>query len=506
VSVAELGAVVPLEIVRAVDTFADLHERGRTPTTGWYRSRIPTHLPERHQQFAFAVDLDACTGCKACVVACHSMNGLDEDELWRSVGLLQSVSDHKSVANPTPVKLAEPEQRTVTTACHHCADPACLNGCPVNAYEKDVITGAVIHLDDQCIGCSYCTMTCPYDVPVFNDRLGIVRKCDMCHGRLLAGEAPACVQGCPNSAITIEIVDRAQQVTAKLVAGAPRSMLTSPSTKYTTRLDPDLLEQVDELQARPAAAHFPLVAMLVLTQMAVGLSVAEVFLGSRIVSALATGFAVIGIGASTAHLGRPLQAWRVVLGLGHSWLSREAVALGAFAGMAMVHVLWRSTLSAAFAAIIGVAAVFTSIKVYAVTRREMWSLLRTSGWFGSIVGIGALCTVAIASRIETVRTQTIFGGLILLGIVFLVGATRVRRYRSSDSVGLQRTAILLRRDLRNVHGGHLGGTVGAIGMLLLALATHSSACIVGSMIAAGVAFVCERTLFFRAVSPDRMPV
>ena len=47
----------------------------------------------------------------------------------------------------------------------------------------------VRHLDDQGIGCSYCIMKCPYDVPKFSERLGIVRKCDMCANRLAAGEA-----------------------------------------------------------------------------------------------------------------------------------------------------------------------------------------------------------------------------------------------------------------------------------------------------------------------------
>src|SRR6185369_3646357 len=146
--------------------------------------------------YAFEVDLDSCTGCKACVSACHSLNGLDDDETWRDVGLLIG-GDRR-----------HPFQQTVTTACHHCADPACLNGCPVLAYEKDPVTGIVRHLDDQCIGCSYCILKCPYDVPKFNHRLGIVRKCDMCHGRLLHGEAPACVQACPHEAIRIDIVNQ----------------------------------------------------------------------------------------------------------------------------------------------------------------------------------------------------------------------------------------------------------------------------------------------------------
>ena len=64
--------------------------------------------------------------------------------------------------------------------------------CPVNAYEKDPITGIVKHLDDQCFGCQYCTLACPYEVPKYHAGKGIVRKCDMCSSRLEVGEAPAC--------------------------------------------------------------------------------------------------------------------------------------------------------------------------------------------------------------------------------------------------------------------------------------------------------------------------
>ncbi|HEX2101184.1 MAG TPA: 4Fe-4S dicluster domain-containing protein, partial [Candidatus Synoicihabitans sp.] len=156
-----------------------------------YRDLIPLTAPAAGEQYAFEVDLDSCSGCKACVAGCHSLNGLDETETWRDVGALIG-GDAK-----------HPFQQTITSACHHCADPACLNGCPVLAYDKDPITGIVRHLDDQCIGCSYCILKCPYDVPKYSERLGIVRKCDMCHNRLAAGEAPACVQACPTHAIRI---------------------------------------------------------------------------------------------------------------------------------------------------------------------------------------------------------------------------------------------------------------------------------------------------------------
>ena len=210
----------------AVERFAQRHEHELVPVQArYYRDLLPLTLPDAGQQYGFEVDLDACTGCKACVAACHSLNGLDEGESWRSVTLL---------TGGTPVR---PAQQVVTSACHHCVEPACLQGCPVDAYEKDPVTGIVSHLDDQCIGCSYCTLSCPYEVPLYNHDRGIVRKCDMCKDRLSEGEAPACVQSCPNGAIAIKIVDTAtvvaQAAGSTLVPGlTPPSSITVPTTAY----------------------------------------------------------------------------------------------------------------------------------------------------------------------------------------------------------------------------------------------------------------------------------
>src|SRR6476646_207220 len=96
----------------AVERFAQRHEADLVPRQArYYRDLIPLAVPQPGQQYAFAVDLDACTGCKACVTACHSLNGLDDDESWRSVTVMTA------------------SRQTVTSACHHCVDPACLKGC-----------------------------------------------------------------------------------------------------------------------------------------------------------------------------------------------------------------------------------------------------------------------------------------------------------------------------------------------------------------------------------------
>ena len=349
----------------AVERFSQRHDAGvGHQQARYYRDLIPLARPEPGQQYAFDVDLDACTGCKACVAACHSLNGLDEGESWRSVTVLSGA--------------VEPFQQTVTAGCHHCVDPACMNGCPVDAYEKDPETGIVSHLDDQCIGCSYCTLSCPYEVPTFNKKKGIVRKCDMCKDRLAEGEAPACVQACPNGAIAIAIVDQAEAIVAAsagaLVPGAPPSSITVPTTRYRStrgRLDAAAIRPAIK---GPAQAHTPLAVMLVLTQLSVGAFLAVLLgRGGTFQTLVAIAAGVVALGASTLHLGRPQYAYRAVIGLRHSWLSREVVAFGAFTGLAVLYAAGLLPgLTGWAAAAFGVIGIACSVLIYTTTHRASW--------------------------------------------------------------------------------------------------------------------------------------
>jgi formate dehydrogenase iron-sulfur subunit len=504
----------------AVDAFSHAHDRHLPSVAERYRARMPVTMPASGQQFAFDVSLDACTGCKACVAACHSLNGLDDGEAWRTVGVIQGIaSSGLDIVRPL-ISTAGAEQRTVTSACHHCADPSCLKGCPANAYEKDPVTGAVVHLDDQCIGCSYCTMTCPYEVPTFNDRLGIVRKCDMCRGRLIEGEAPACVQGCPNGAITIVIVDsdalareRNAFVAKALVPGAAASSLSLPTSLYRSRLgDLNGLDSLDEVV--PSTPHTPLAVMLVFTQLAVGASLvatAASISGLRIfpwVSLAITAVTAFGLLASFTHLGRPAVAWRVVLGFRHSWLSREAVMLAAFLGCSALCVVVDSTLPVVASSVVGLLGVLTSVMVYGVTGRAWWSVTRVSARFGATVVAGGFAAAALGVGGTGLQ---VFGAL---GAAVVGGgwSTCASGPRRSELAALKRTAQLLRSALAPQVRRQRLAAAGAAASFMVAASLTLAGATVGARVAALVglaalvtSLIIERSLFFTAVAPDRMP-
>jgi formate dehydrogenase iron-sulfur subunit len=413
--------------------------------SGVYRELIPGRTPNDGEQLAFQVNLDTCTGCKACVSACHSLNGLDEHETWRDVGLI--------VSNDP----AQPYQQHITSACHHCVDPACLTGCPVLAYEKDSVTGIVRHLDDQCIGCQYCVLKCPYDVPKYSKQRGIVRKCDMCFNRLAHNEAPACVQACPSGAITIQIVSIDSVVTAttgsaqRLVPGAFSSNYTRPTTGYVSRKPfPESARPSDQASLRLEHPHWPLIVMLVLTQMAAGLSGILAALSFSDQTAFRTIVAsasvaipallISGLVASVLHLGRPLGAWRAWLGLRTSWMSREIVAFAAYSGLALALTILAllPPASSHFApsvqqnlllqmarmtAAIGLFSIACSAMIYIDTRRQSWAWSQViPKFFGTMIvtGLfgGALLT-AVYPMLFTLSRSLLSAGLAAFLLLFL---------------------------------------------------------------------------------------
>lgn len=410
----------------AVERFSQRYESITSPALeSTYRHLIPHDLPGEDEQYSFEVDLDACSGCKACVAACHNLNGLEDGELWRNVGLLVGGSE------------PEPMVQHVTAACHHCLEPACMHGCPVKAYEKDPVTGIVAHLDDQCIGCKYCMFMCPYDVPSYSKSKGIVRKCNMCTDRLAVGEAPACVQACPNEAIKIRKVSREQIIDAsetdQLVPGAPDVQLTLPTTRYnTTRVMPRNLLPDDYYISKPLHAHFPLVFMLTFTQMALG-----IFAIGFVVSQLwpdvssglfarldVIGFAtlVAGLNVAILHLGRPLKAYRAMGGIKTSWLSREIAGFNGFAAAATALLAWGwlalpeqmtgigRWLPALATTLAGIAAVVCSAMLYIVTKRPLWTSFRTNSLF--FLTAAVLGTVSVLAATHWLASDTSIGRLL----------------------------------------------------------------------------------------------
>jgi Fe-S-cluster-containing dehydrogenase component len=137
----------------------------------------------------FTLDLDRCVGCGACVIACRIEHGWPDGAPWRRI---VPFNLDRVPGGPT---------WHFSVACHHCEDPACLRACPSGAYERRA-DGTVLLHGERCLGCRYCEMACPFGAPVFDERSGIMMKCDFCHERVERGLQPACISACPTGALT----------------------------------------------------------------------------------------------------------------------------------------------------------------------------------------------------------------------------------------------------------------------------------------------------------------
>ena len=504
-----------------IESFSRVHHNLLDDGARTFRELVPSSTPGEGQQYAFEVDLDRCFSCKSCVTACHSMNGLDPEEVWRSVGLLAGGTE------------THPVLKTVTSSCHHCLEPACADGCPVNAYTKDSITGIVHHLDDQCIGCQYCVLKCPYGAPQYNKRLGVVRKCDMCSPRLAAGEPPACATACPSQAIRVTIVEevdvRESCELGEFLPSAATAGYTLPATSYvTTKPLPRNALPGDYHAIRPELTHGPLVAMLVLSQLAVGVGlIGGLFCSSQLNSALAMAIGtfltgVLAMGASTRHLGRPLYAFRAVLGFRKSWLSREIIAFGGFSAASCALMLayllgWQTAPFWVATWVTGVSGVLCSVMVYHDTHRAFWNLSLTGSKFLlTTIGSGAslaLVLSAVTSQTPAVGYPTL-AWVVVVGVLakLMIEASLLTHLRDHSQTPLRRSARLLAGQLKGAFLVRLGlGLAGGIALPSLIIVEAAGldgplvALTLTSLVLVLAGDFIERHLFFVAVTPPKMP-
>ena len=148
-------------------------------------------------------DTTLCIGCKACVVACADANGLERETAW-SDGLWQAPIA-LSAKTKNIIKLYEEgDQRSfVKQQCMHCIDPACANACMLGALRKGEF-GIVSYDPTFCVGCRYCQMACPFNIPKFEWANAVtpkIVKCELCRHRLAQGQQPACTEVCPRQAV-----------------------------------------------------------------------------------------------------------------------------------------------------------------------------------------------------------------------------------------------------------------------------------------------------------------
>lgn len=163
-------------------------------------------------------DATVCTGCKACVSACKQYNDMPPDfssseKLWdtpldtnsRTLNIIKLYKNGTAAVKDREID----GYSYIKRHCMHCVDPACVSACPVTALTKDPLTGVVSYNKNACIGCRYCQLACPFNIPKFEFDKAFPRilKCQLCSHRLAKGDIPACCEFCPTGASIFGKVD-----------------------------------------------------------------------------------------------------------------------------------------------------------------------------------------------------------------------------------------------------------------------------------------------------------
>jgi anaerobic dimethyl sulfoxide reductase subunit B (iron-sulfur subunit) len=178
-------------------------------------------------QNAFYYDGTRCTGCKTCVFACKDKNNLGLGTAYRKV---YEYTGGETRKDQNGICTTSCWSYYLSIPCNHCDAPACVKVCPTGAMHKDASTGLVTVDSQRCIGCGYCHMACPYNVPKVDREKGHSVKCDGCTDLVSGGEKPACVMACPARAIQFGTVEQMSKMGERAaVAPLPDPSYTVPN-------------------------------------------------------------------------------------------------------------------------------------------------------------------------------------------------------------------------------------------------------------------------------------
>ncbi|MCX5717988.1 MAG: 4Fe-4S dicluster domain-containing protein [Nitrospirae bacterium] len=152
------------------------------------------------------IDLTKCIGCRGCQIACKSWNNRAVKKTVMTGNFTNPIDLNSETY--TMIKYVEKEQDAlmewdfIKVQCMHCKNPACVSACPVGAFQKSP-EGPVMYEPEKCIGCRYCMMACPFQIPKYEwEKVSpVVQKCTFCAERISEGLIPACVKTCPPKAI-----------------------------------------------------------------------------------------------------------------------------------------------------------------------------------------------------------------------------------------------------------------------------------------------------------------
>ena len=168
-------------------------------------------------------DSTRCLNCHVCERLCAKIHGAPEPEKPKDGEIRQTNETYRTVVNAYNTSKGEVYAKK---QCMHCNEPACAAACLTQAMHKTQ-EGPVVWRGDKCMGCRYCMVSCPFNVPKFEYHSSNpkIEKCDMCFDRIKEGQMPACAEQCPTEAIVFG-------TRRELITEARRRINDSPGSYY----------------------------------------------------------------------------------------------------------------------------------------------------------------------------------------------------------------------------------------------------------------------------------
>lgn len=170
------------------------------------------------KRYGMVIDLDKCSGCQACAVACKMENDVD-------LGVFRSRVYRMGPIGEFPDNL---EMFYFPTMCMQCEHPSCIEVCPTKATYRTE-DGVVLVSANRCFGCQYCIWACPYEARTLNPNTKTVEKCTLCIHKLRRGEQPPCAYTCTTGCrVAGDMNDPASEISKVLAANEDRQYRIHP--------------------------------------------------------------------------------------------------------------------------------------------------------------------------------------------------------------------------------------------------------------------------------------
>ena len=194
---------------------------GAVATATTAEASVQRHREPAADAIGMLYDATLCIGCKACVVACREVNHLEPE------GTLHDRQTELNCNTKNVIKLYKDEADPsvfsfMKQQCMHCIDPGCVSACMIGAMHKE--KGGLVAWDgDLCVGCRYCQVACPFQVPKFEwfQASPKIVKCELCKERLADGKQPGCTEVCPRKAVIFGKLDELKTEAHRRIAEQP---------------------------------------------------------------------------------------------------------------------------------------------------------------------------------------------------------------------------------------------------------------------------------------------